>query len=255
MHRPLPLLPFLLLVLFTTQINAAAQKPGRAKPAPLKPAVTKPAAAKPSAAKPALRLVVQQGMSNLSYGFISFSPDGRLVATGHNGGDVVVWDVASGREVRRLSDNSGDPGAQDVDGGLWGAFSPDGRLLATSVGPHLRLWDLWTGKRLWLAKHEDNAFFTPPEADAQPPVAFAPGGRQLVVTGTTYRLTWDARTGRLLSRVSLRRPSKELESFALRPPRTAVSPGGRFVASAKDGLVNVTEKATGKSMGSARFLV
>src|ERR1044072_4052985 len=225
MHRPLPLLPFLLLVLFTTQINAAAQKPGRAKPAPLKPAVTKPAAAKPSAAKPALRLGAEQGVRNLSYGFISFSPDGRLVATGHNGGDVVVWDVASGREVRRLSDNAGDPGAQDVDGWLWGAFSPDGRLLATSVGAKLRLWDLWTGKRLWLAKHEDNAFFTPPEADGQPPVAFASGGTQVVVTGAAYRLTWDTRTGRMLSRVSLRRPSKEVERFDLRPPRSATRAG------------------------------
>jgi WD40 repeat protein/uncharacterized caspase-like protein len=194
-------------------------------------------------------------MSNISYGFIIFSPDGRLVATGHNGGDVVVWDVASGREVRRLSDNSGDPAAQDVDGWLWGAFSPDGRLLATSVGPNLRLWDLWTGKRLWLGAHADNAFFTPPEGDGQTPVAFAPEGRQIVVTGTQYRLTWDARTGRLLSRVSLRRPGKELESFDLRPPRTAVSPGGRFVASAKDGLVNVNEKATGRGVGSTRFLV
>jgi WD40 repeat protein/uncharacterized caspase-like protein len=201
-----------------------------------------------------LRLVVQQGMSNISYGFIIFSPDGRLVATGHNGGDVVVWDVASGREVRRLSDNSGDPAAQDVDGWLWGAFSADGRLLATSVGPNLRLWDLWTGKRLWLGSNGDNAFFTPPEADGPTPIAFAPGDRQVVVTGTQYRLTWDARTGRLLSRVSLRRTGKESESFDLRPPRTASSPGGRFVAAAKDGLVNVNEKATGKTVGSARFL-
>jgi WD40 repeat protein len=241
MNRPLALLPLFLLALLTTQIPAAhAQKRGLAKPAP---------------SKPALRLVVQQGMSNLSYGFINFSPDGRLVATGHNGGDVVVWDAASGREVRRLSDNSGDPGAQDVDGWLWGAFSPDGHLLATSVGPNLRLWDLWTGKRVWLATHGDNAFFIPPEADGQPPVAFAAAGRQVVVTGTQYRMTWDAQTGRLLSRVSLKRTGKESESFDLRPPRTAVAPGGRFVASAKDGLVTVNEQATGKPVGSARFLV
>lgn len=241
MNRPLALLPFFLLALLTIQTPAAhAQKSGQAKPAP---------------PKPALRLVVQQGMANVSYGFIIFSPDGRLVATGHHGGDVVVWDVASGREVRRLGDNSGDPGAQDVDGWLWGAFSPDGRLLATSVGPNVRLWDLWTGKRLWLATHADNAFFAPPEADGQPPLAFAAAGRQLVVTGTRYRLTWDARTGRLLSRVSLGRPGKELETFDLRPPRTAVSPGGRFVAGAKDGLITVTEKATGRALGGARFLV
>jgi WD40 repeat protein/uncharacterized caspase-like protein len=238
----------LLLILLTVQLpEASAQKPGGPKAAP--------AQAKPVQSKQTLRLVVQQGQHRLSHGFILFSPEGRLVATGDGGGgDVVVWEAASGREVRRLTDNTGDPGAQDVDGWLWGAFSPDGRLLAASNGPNLRLWDLWTGKRLWLATHADNAFFTPDEG-GRPPVAFAAGGAQIVVTGTTYKLTWDARTGRLVSRVRHAKPSKELESFDLRPPRDAVSPGGRFVAHAKDGLVTVREKGTGREVGSARFLV
>ncbi|HEX8687373.1 MAG TPA: hypothetical protein VF654_12775, partial [Pyrinomonadaceae bacterium] len=244
MPNPLSLLPFLLLALLTIQLPAAhAQKAGQPRRT-----AAKTTQAKPAPTKPPLRLVVQQGMRNVSHGFIIFSPDGRLVATGHNGGDVVVWDVASGREVRRLGDNTGDPGAQDVDGWLWGAFSPDGRLLATSVGPNLRLWDLWTGRRLWLGANADNAFFKPDEG-GRPPVAFAPDGRQIFVEGTRYRLAWDARAGRLLSRVRHAKPSAELESFDLRPPRSALSPGGRFVAAAKDGLVTVTEKSTGRRVG------
>ncbi len=250
MTRPLSLLSFFLLALLLIQLPAAsAQKSKQAKSAQ-----TKPAQARPAPEKRAMRLVVQQGQPRVANGFAIFSHDGRLVATGDNGGDVVVWDVASGREVRRLTDNTGDPGAQDIDGWLWGAFSPDSRLLATSVGPNVRLWDLWTGKRLWLATNDGNAFFEPDDG-TRPPVAFAAGGGRVVVTGNDARLTWDARTGRLLSRVALNRPKKELESFDLRPPRAAVSPGGRFVASAKDGLVTVTEKATGKTIGSARFLV
>lgn len=202
-----------------------------------------------------LRLVVQQGQSRLSNGFTLFSPDGRLVATGDGGsGDVVLWDVETGREVRRLTDNKGDPGAQDVDGWLWGAFSSDGRLLVTSVGPNVRLWDLFTGKRLWLATHGDNAFFEPDDGN-HPPVAFAAQGSQVVVSGTEYKLTWDARTGRLLSRTRLPRSKAKPESYDLRPPRNAVSPGGRFLASAKDGVVTVKEKATGKELGSVRFVV
>ncbi len=248
MTRPLSLLPLFLLALLTTQLPAAsAQKSGRPKAAP--------APSKPAPSRQPMRLVVQQGQHRLSNGFILFSPDGRLVATGDGGnGDVVVWEAASGREVRRLTGNTGDPGAQDVDGWLWGAFSADGRLLATSNGPNLRLWDLWTGKRLWLATHADNPFFTPDEG-GRPPVAFDASGAQVVVTGTTYKLTWDARSGRLVSRVRHAKPGKELESYELRPPRDAVSPGGRFVAQAKDGLVTVKEKASGKSVGSARFLV
>lgn len=255
MIKPLPLLSFFLLALLTTQLPAAsAQKAGQSRRPAAKPAPVKPASAKPAPAKSPMRLVVQQGQRRVANGFAIFSPDGRLVATGDNGGDVVVWDVASGREVRRLTDNTGDPGAQDIDGWLWGAFSPDSRLLATSIGPNLRLWDLWTGQRLWLGTNQAHAFFEPDDG-TRPPVAFAAGGSRVVVTGNDERLTWDTRTGRLLSRVGLGRPKKEVESFDMRPPRAAVSPGGRFVASAKDGLVTVTEKATGKTIGSARFLV
>src|ERR1700749_457779 len=209
-----------------------------------------------SKSKPlAMRLVVQQGQGRLSSGFTLFAPDGRLVATGDGGqGNVVLWDVATGREVRRLTDNKGDPGAQDVDGWLWGAFSSDGRLLATSVGPNVRLWDLRTGKRLWLATHENNAFFEPDDGN-HPPVAFNANETQIVVTGTEYKMTWDARTGRMLSRTRLPRAKSKPESYDLRPPRNATSPGNRFFASAKDGVVTVTEKATRKEVGSVRFVV
>jgi WD40 repeat protein/uncharacterized caspase-like protein len=246
----------LLFALSIFQLNAsraAATTQRRARAA--RQTVASRRASKPAPTKPMpMRLVVQQGQRRVSNGFALFSPDGRLVATGDGGGDVVVWDVASGREVRRLTDNAGDPGAQDVDGWLWGAFSPDSRLLVTSIGPNVRLWDLWTGKRLWLATNGDNAFFEPDDG-SHPPVSFTAGGSQIVVTGTEYRLTWDARNGRMLSRTRLGRESKKLESYDLRPPRDAASPGGRFIAHAKDGLVTVSEKATGRALGSARFLV
>ena len=234
-------------------VAASAQKRARgARASQSAPKSTKPTQ---KLAAIAMRLVVQQGQSSISNGFVIFSPDGRLVATGDGGGgDVVVWDVESGREVRRLTDNRGDPGAQDIDGWLWGAFSPDGRLLVTSVGPNVRLWDLRSGKRLWLATNGDNAFFQPDDGN-HPPVAFASGGAQVVVTGNEYRLTWDARTGRLLSRARLAKPGKELESYDMRPPRDAISSGGRFIARAKDGLVTVSEKASGREVGRVRFLV
>lgn len=242
-----------LSVLSTVQVNASPQKSARPTPkARASQRVTK-SVSKP---KPVpMRLVVQQGQPRLSNGFTLFSPDGRLVATGDGGiGDVVLWDVATGREVRRLTDNKGDPGAQDIDGWLWGAFSPDGSLLATSVGPNVRLWDVRAGKRLWLATNDANAFFEPDDGN-HPPVAFAANASQLVVTGAEYKLTWDVRTGRLLSRTRLPRAKAKPESYDLRPPRNATSPGGRFVASAKDGVVTVKEKATGREVGSARFVV
>lgn len=218
-----------LFILLALQFSATAQTPRR------------------SPARAPLRLVVQQGLRFMSEGFVAFSADGRLVATG-GGGDVVVWDVASGREVRRLTGNEGDPGAQDVDGWLWGAFSPDGRLLAASVGPNLRLWNLETGRLLWRGENAANAFF---EVDGErPPVSFSADGRKVFVEGTTDRLTWDARTGRLVSRVRQRRAK---DSYDVKPTRTAVSPGGRFVASADTGVVTVREESSGRDAGRVRF--
>ncbi|HKG13625.1 MAG TPA: hypothetical protein VKB12_09800, partial [Pyrinomonadaceae bacterium] len=119
----------------TTQKGARGMRVGAGQRAPKSEPTSK---SKPMPTP--MRLVVQQGQPRLSNGFTLFSPDGRLVATGDGGkGDVVLWDVATGREVRRLTENTGDPGAQDIDGWLWGAFSPDGRLLASSVGPNVRL--------------------------------------------------------------------------------------------------------------------
>src|ERR1041384_4115912 len=143
----------LLFVLSIAQVDASPQK---AKRAARQSGAGQRAAKAVTKSKPlAMRLVVQQGQASLSNGFTLFSPDGRVVATGDSGtGDVVLWDVATGREVRRLTDNKGDPGAQDIDGWLWGAFSPDGLTLATSVGPNVRLWNLLTGKRVWLATNE-----------------------------------------------------------------------------------------------------
>jgi WD40 repeat protein len=80
-------------------------------------------------------------LSGWSYG-LAFSPDGKTFAAGGRDGGIrpdrpiVLWDVATGKEVGRLT------GHRDV----WAvAFSPDGKLLA-SGGDGIRLWDLAAGK-------------------------------------------------------------------------------------------------------------
>ena len=62
-------------------------------------------------------------------GTLAFSPDGKALATTSNAdGTVRVWDLATGRESRRL-DNSGDKLRRDVQQIAW---SPDGETIATT---------------------------------------------------------------------------------------------------------------------------
>jgi WD40 repeat protein len=240
--------------------SAQVQKRGlrvRKQEQPRRPPAVKDAAAADAAKPPAEgsaqagkpRLVLQLGQRTMTYGFAAFSSDSRLLATG-GGTDAVVWDVATGREVRRFGGNAGDPGAQDIDGLMGGAFSPDKRQLAVVAGPNLRLWNLSTGKLVWKRSDASNAFFRRGEANA--PVAFSPDGRQIVVRGDFGTVTWDAATGRLAGRANAKAGAGEgvtLEEV----PRKALSADGRLSVNAVAGVVSVTEKATGKELGRVRF--
>jgi WD40 repeat protein len=107
---------------------------------------------------------------------VALSNDGRLAALEAMGRVVTVWDVESGRVIRRLQ------GHHDAVYSL--AFSRDGRSLATlGVDGELRLWDLGDGTSTGrLTGHEERSWC----------VAYSPDGHRLVTTGRegTVRL-WD----------------------------------------------------------------
>jgi len=66
---------------------------------------------------------------------VSFSPDGRFLASGGEDGVVRMWDIESGREVRRMEHGEWVSGV---------SFSPDGRFLA-SGGEDGAIW-IWRVK-------------------------------------------------------------------------------------------------------------
>ncbi|MFD8143932.1 WD40 repeat domain-containing serine/threonine protein kinase [Streptomyces sp. NPDC059708] len=71
---------------------------------------------------------------------VAFSPDGRLVALGRDGrdsiGTVLVWEVASGKQVASLVVGPGSNGTLGAARSV--AFSPDGRTLAVGYGTDLK---------------------------------------------------------------------------------------------------------------------
>jgi WD40 repeat protein len=65
---------------------------------------------------------------------LSFSPDGRLLASGDLGKTAKIWDAATGQEMAALR------GHKEYVYGL--CFSPNGKLLATAGSENIiKLWD------------------------------------------------------------------------------------------------------------------
>jgi RNA polymerase sigma factor (sigma-70 family) len=72
--------------------------------------------------------------------FCTFSPDGKILATGGGNGVVQVWDVATGKELPRFPVQGSCNGA---------AFTPDGKkLVVAAYGGHCGVWDVASRKEL-----------------------------------------------------------------------------------------------------------
>ena len=70
---------------------------------------------------------------------VAFSPNGQLLAIGDAGGDVGLWDTATGQRTATLAEGSA---VNSV------AFSPNGQMLAVGdAGGDVGLWDTATGQR------------------------------------------------------------------------------------------------------------
>jgi WD40 repeat protein len=116
----------------------------------------------------------------------------RVTITGKEGFFVLLWDVATGKEVRRLG------GLTDNIKAV--AFSPDGKTVAaTSRDGRIALWDTATGKDvLYILAHprHTDATFT-----CSPALAFAPDGKTLASAGTDHAIRlWDRATAKELGR-------------------------------------------------------
>jgi RNA polymerase sigma factor (sigma-70 family) len=166
---------------------------------------------------------------------LAFSPDGKTLALGGKGGDILLSEIATGKLLRRFA------GQQTEVFAL--VFSPDGKVLASKgLDPSIRLWDPATGRELRRLQLETGLLYAPafsPDSKTVATTCFIPG-KERKDWQYTIRI-WDVATGKELRRFASQ--GESLESMTW-------SAEGRFVAASswRKKRVGVWEAKTGNEL-------
>jgi len=162
---------------------------------------------------------------------VTYSPDGRRLATASSDKTAKVWDAQSGKELLTLHGHSG--------GVLRVAFSPDGKRLATAGNDGAaKVWDAWSGQELLtLGGHSGGVLG----------VAFSPDGKRLATAGNDGSAkVWDAGSGKELVRLTLPGYSGHVVSVAFS------ADGKRLAVGSSDNTAKVLEAWNGRELLNLR---
>lgn len=199
---------------------------------------------------------------------LSFSPNGKEIASGDPTNTVRFWDVPTGKQLGQVK------GPDQVTQMLM--FSPDGKLLAASKGGNvIKVWDLGSKQsqifkqsvnsqtiaispdgRVLAAGHEDGSIALHDLASGKQiqrikghtsvvlAVVFSPDGKILASSGKdqTIRL-WDLTTGQ---QVTQGKQDSAISGLAISPD------GKQLISGSKDGIVKIWDMATGKQIAATK---
>lgn len=159
---------------------------------------------------------------NLGVGKISFSLDGKYLATANMDGVPTIWDVDSSRPVVSLA--TGMLPSKAI------AYSPDGRLLATGGDEGIvQVWDAKHGTELFSLKLGGIIHA----------LSFSPDGNYLAAASEDGNIkVWDAGTGEIVSN-----PSRQSGMYDI-----AFLADGRYATAGQDGTTRVWDPLTGQQV-------
>lgn len=173
---------------------------------------------------------------HLSFLTARFSPDGRLAASGGGGEltldtnqwiagtdfDVRIWDLKTGAQLHRLKHTEG----------VFAVFAPDNRLLLTTSGKTIRVWDVRSGELLRQYATDVTVGWA----------AWAHDGKHWFIAGGDGKARlFDAATGKL-TRTFVGHTDARIESVAFAPDDK------RALSSGFDGSVRIWDLDTGQQV-------
>ncbi len=166
---------------------------------------------------------------------VDFSPDGRTLAIAGGDGRVELWDVATRKELRELTDpaaaTAGEPALSVV------RFSPDGSVIAAGgkEANHVTLWAAASGRVIGRP-----IITNPPESGGAQRISFSPDSKRIAVPGAPGTVgIWEVATGR--------RVGEPLEIGSDDVSAAIFADSGRtLIASDDAGSVSMVDVATGR---------
>ncbi|MBW4511122.1 MAG: myosin kinase [Scytonematopsis contorta HA4267-MV1] len=172
--------------------------------------------------EPLIKTFTSKGHSS-TVNSVSFSQDGKIIATASYDGTLKLWDVASARVIQTFHGHSGTVNSV--------SFSPNGKFIASaSQDKTVKLWDVTTGKVIKTLNGHSSDVNS---------VSFSSDGK--VIASASWDETvklWDAASGKVIK--TLNGHSSVVNSISL-------SSDGKVMASASfDNTVKLWDVVTGK---------
>ena len=171
-----------------------------------------------------LRVLGESGFHHAgSISDIVMLADGKRVLSSSQDGSARLWDLASGRELRRFLRPDSD--------GMWGLLLLPGEkeFLTAGDGGYVTRWELATGRQVMTYRHGSTVFR----------LALRDGGKEFVATdNSNVAVLWNLETGEKIRTFKGHTDSVYTAMF--------ISEGKRLLTGASDGKLKMWDVATGK---------